>query len=144
MPMHRRAVTAYERASAISGKPQLATIELAQAGLDLGRGASRPALQARRLELKTTTFSGRRLSRQQISEIQKTVALLPGNTRSELSKTTCQHLNWKSEKGSFMVGACLGMLEHLECRGIVKLPPKRESMVRNAPALRRAHFRPRK
>jgi len=43
-----------------------------------------------------------------------------------------------------MVGACLGMLEHLECHGIVKLPPKRESMVRNAPALRRAHFRPRK
>ena len=60
-------------------------------------------------ELKTTTFSGRRLSRRQIFEIQETVALLPGNTRSELCKTICQHLNWKSAKGAYKVGACMGM-----------------------------------
>ena len=52
-------------------------------------------------ELKTTTFSGRRLSRRQLSEIQKTVDLLPGNTHSELCKTICQHLvsthEWNGE-----------------------------------------------
>ena len=81
-------------------------------------------------ELKTTTFSGRRLSRRQISEIQETVALLPGNNRGELCKTICEHLGWKSAKGSYKVGACMGMLEHLEKHGVLKLPPKRESMVR--------------
>ena len=81
-------------------------------------------------ELKTTTFSGRRPARSQIAQVQETVALLPGNTRGELCKTICQHLGWKSARGSYKVGACMGMLEHLERHGILKLPPKRESMAR--------------
>ena len=60
-------------------------------------------------ELKTTTFSGRRLTRRQIAQVQETVALPPGNTRSELCKTVCQHLGWKSAKGSSKVYACMGM-----------------------------------
>ena len=53
-------------------------------------------------ELKTTTFSGRRLSRRQLSEIQETVALVVSlvmpiqfpriaPTASRLTKTTWKH-----------------------------------------------------
>ena len=43
-------------------------------------------------DLKSTTFSGRRLTRRQIADIQKTVALFPNHSRNELAKTLCEHL----------------------------------------------------
>ena len=42
---------------------------------------------------KSTTFFGRRFTRREISDIQETIALLPGNSRSELAKTLCDHLH---------------------------------------------------
>ena len=84
--------------------------------------------------LKSTTFSGRRLTRRQIATVQETVALLPKNSRAELCKTICEHLNWKTAKGAYRVGACTGMLLQLESLGILKLPPKDENMAQGKDA----------
>ena len=82
------------------------------------------------VDLKSTTFSGRRLTRRQIADIQETVEFLPNDSRNELAKTICEHLSWTTAKGDYKVGACLGMLETLESHDILKLPPKREEKVR--------------
>ena len=92
-------------------------------------------MDQRIIDLKSTTFSGRRVNRRQIADIQETVALLPNDSRNELAKTICEHLGWKTAKGAYKVGACLGMLETLESHGILKLPPKREDSVRDMKAV---------
>ena len=84
-------------------------------------------MDQRIIDLKSTTFSGRRVNRQQIADIQETVALLPNDSRNELAKTICEHLGWRTAKGAYKVGACLGMLETLESHGILRLPPKRRT-----------------
>ena len=66
-------------------------------------------MDQRIIDLKSTTFSGRRVNRQQIADIQETVGLLPNDSRNELAKTICEHLGWKTAKGACKVGACLGM-----------------------------------
>ena len=92
-------------------------------------------MDQRIIDLKSTTFSGRRVNRQQIADIQETVALLPNDSRNELAKTICEHLGWRTAKGTYKVGACLGMLETLESHGILKLPPRREDSVRDMKAV---------
>ena len=82
-------------------------------------------------DLKSTTFSGRRLTRRQIAEVQKTVALFPHQSRNELAKTICEHLNRVTAKGDYRVGVCMKFLEALERLGILTLPPKRQSKVRD-------------
>ena len=51
--------------------------------------------------LKSTTFSGRRLTRKQIADIRETVQLFPNDSRNELCKTICEHLHWVSARGSY-------------------------------------------
>ena len=90
------------------------------------------------IDLKSTTFSGRRLNRQQIADSQETVELLPNDSRNELAKTICEHPGWTTAKGDYRVGACLGMLETLETlegHGILTLPPVREDSVRDMKAV---------
>ena len=50
--------------------------------------------------LETTTFFGRRLTRRQIAGIQETVALFPDDSRNELAKTVCEHVNRHTPKGN--------------------------------------------
>ena len=88
-------------------------------------------MDQRIIDLESTTFSGRRLNRQQIADIQETVELFPNDSRNELAKTICEHLRWTTAKGDYRVGACLGMLETLERHGILTLPAKREDNVRD-------------
>ncbi len=80
--------------------------------------------------LQSTTFSGRRLTRRQLAEIQETVEQFPNESRNELCKIICEHLDWVTAKGDYKVGAFMGMLEHLERHGILRLPEKRRNMVR--------------
>ncbi len=80
--------------------------------------------------LQSTTFCGRRLTRRQIAEVQETVEMLPNESRKELCRIICEHLNWVTAKGDYRVGACMGMLDHLEQHGILRLPEKRQNMVR--------------
>ena len=56
-------------------------------------------MDQRIIALESSTFSGRRLNRQQIADIQETVALLPNDSRNELAKTICEHLRWTTAKG---------------------------------------------
>ena len=83
--------------------------------------------------LPSTTFQGRRFKRKTIQTIKETVELLPGNSRSELALTICEHLNWRSAKGTLARTACLRMLERLEKLDILTLPPKRLNMQRIIP-----------
>ena len=80
---------------------------------------------------KSTTISGRGLTRRQIADIQATVALFPNHSRNELAKTICEHLNRVAAKGDHRGGACLKILEALERHGMLTLPPKRQSKVRD-------------
>ena len=75
-------------------------------------------------KLKTTTFFGRRFTRKQLADIQSTVATFPALSRKELAQTICEHLRWRTPNGNNRVAAALGLLQHLEQAGIVKLPPK--------------------
>ncbi|MCY4242813.1 MAG: hypothetical protein OXD36_13865 [Rhodobacter sp.] len=59
--------------------------------------------------LKSTTFSGRRVNRQRIADIQETVGLFPNDSRNELAKTIRGHLGWTKARGDYRVGAFLGM-----------------------------------
>ena len=71
------------------------------------------SMDQRIIDLASTAFSGRRVNRRQIADIQETVALFAHDSRNELAKTLCEHLGWKTAKGAYRVGACLGMLETL-------------------------------
>ena len=87
--------------------------------------------------LETTTFFGRRFTRRQIADIQETVALFPDDSRSELARTICEHLNWYTPKGDYRQSACLGMLERLEDAGILMLPARRSGGSAGRQAIRR-------
>ena len=78
-------------------------------------------------DLKKTTFYGRRLTRREIADIQKTVEMFPALSRKELARTVCEHLNWRTPSGVYRVAACLRTLEHLEAEGVLTLPPKRDT-----------------
>ena len=74
-------------------------------------------MDQRIVDLKSTTFSDRRLTQQQIADIQNTITLFPNDCRNELMKTICEHLGATTAKGDYKVGASLGMLETLESWG---------------------------
>lgn len=86
--------------------------------------------------LPKTTFSGRRFTRKQLAQIQETVQTFKKLSRKELALTLCEHISWKTPNGRLKVNSCLTLLEELESRGIVTLPPKRKTRtpVRRIPA----------
>lgn len=86
--------------------------------------------------LSSTTISGRRFTRKQLSLVQETVKMFPNLSRKELALTLCEQLNWKNPAGKLKVNSGLTLLERLEDLGILTLPEKRktEKPVRRAPA----------
>ena len=74
--------------------------------------------------LKSTTFFGRRLTRRKIAEVQKVVRNFPALSRRELGHTICEHLGWRTPKGTDSIQSALGLLEALEEAGVVTLPKK--------------------
>lgn len=74
--------------------------------------------------LKSTTFYGRRFTRQQLEQVRLMVAMFRSLSRQELAQTVCENLSWRSEAGENRVFACLKMLEALERAGVVRLPAK--------------------
>ena len=77
--------------------------------------------------LPSTTISGRRFTRKQLSQVQETVRIFPKLSRKELALTLCEHLNWENPAGKLKINSCLTLLEHLENLGIITLPEKRET-----------------
>src|SRR5712691_9934899 len=87
--------------------------------------------------LLKTTFSGRRFTRKQLAQVQETVERFPKLTRTELARTVCEHLNWKTPNGKLKVESCLTLLEKLEAHGVVSLPAvqARQEQQRRVPQL---------
>ena len=83
-------------------------------------------------KLKSTTFFGRRLSRRQIADVQRTVRDFPKLSRHELEHTICEHLNLHTPRGGNRVRTAQRLLERLEELGILTLPAKDESKQRGA------------
>src|SRR6266566_4414268 len=77
-------------------------------------------------DLLRTTFSGRRFTRKQLAQVQETVERFSKLTRTELARTVCEHLNWKTPNGKDKVESCLTLLEKLEAQGVVSLPAKQD------------------
>ena len=77
--------------------------------------------------LDTTTFCGRRFTRNQIAQIQDTVRTFQNLSRRELALTLCEHLCWFAPNGAHKIPACLSLLTELEKRGVISLPQKRSS-----------------
>lgn len=67
---------------------------------------------------------GREVNRDDIVQIQETVATFGGLSRWELAQTVCEHLEWRTASGSNKVDACLKLLEKLELQGYFRLPVK--------------------
>lgn len=67
---------------------------------------------------------GREVNRDDIVQIQETVATFGGLSRCELAQTVCEHLEWRTASGSNKVDACLKLLEKPELQGYFRLPVK--------------------
>lgn len=74
--------------------------------------------------LKSTTFAGRRFTRKQLSEIQRTVNAFPDLSHRELGHTVCEHLNWITPGGTHKIQTCLSALEEMQDAGLFTLPQK--------------------
>ena len=83
-------------------------------------------------KLKSTTFFGRRLTRRQVADVQRTVRDFPGLSRNELGHTICEQLNLHTPSGGNRVHTGRRLLERLEVLGILTLPDKDESKKRGA------------
>jgi hypothetical protein len=75
----------------------------------------------------------REFSAQEIGEIRKTVAWLPGLARKELAATVCEHLHWHTTAGTPKIQACQKLLERLEAAGLVALPALRGEQSHGGP-----------
>jgi hypothetical protein len=67
---------------------------------------------------------GRQITADEVEQIRATVELFSGLARKELAHTVCEHLGWRAATGQNKVTACLSLLERLEGRGLITLPPK--------------------
>lgn len=72
--------------------------------------------------LASTTFSGRRFTRQQIIEIAQTVNTYSKLSRSELALTLCEHLDWKTPGQELKINSALELLDKLESLEICQPP----------------------
>jgi len=68
---------------------------------------------------------GRRITEQEIEAARETARLCGGLSRRELGETICEHWGWVTASGALKLTACLKVLEELELRGDLKLPPKK-------------------
>ena len=75
----------------------------------------------------------RAFSAQEIGDIRKTVAWLPGLARKELAATLCEHLHWHTTAGAPKIDACQKLLARLEAAGLVALSALRREQSHGGP-----------
>ena len=68
---------------------------------------------------------GRKITGQEIKAACETARLCSGLSRRELAETICEHWGWVTASGALKLTACLKVLEELELRGDLRLPPKK-------------------
>ena len=76
--------------------------------------------------LSSTTFCGRRFSREQIHQIIETVETFKNLSRRELAHTICEHFDWSTPTGSLKINSALNLLKQFETRGLCSLPKLEE------------------
>lgn len=67
-------------------------------------------------------FCGRVVGRAKLSEINEIVSACRGLSRTELANTVCELFSWKRPTGKLKTVECRQFLEHLESKGVIKLP----------------------
>jgi hypothetical protein len=72
-------------------------------------------------------FCGRVFTREELSLIQEVVETCVGISRTELSYTVCELLEWRRANGGLKGPECLGLLERLEDQGFLKLPESQQT-----------------
>ena len=75
--------------------------------------------------LVTLLQSGRSFEPEELEQVCTTVESFPGLTRTELARTLCEHLEWRTATGRAKLDACWKLLEKLEQQGRIRLPAKR-------------------
>ena len=75
-------------------------------------------------EPEARLLAGRDFTEGELALLREVVALFPRLSRRELAATLCEHLGWMTPTGRLKVESCLGLLEKLEARGEIRLPPK--------------------
>ena len=70
---------------------------------------------------------GRDITAAELGTIKETVEMFPKLSRSELTATICEHLEWFAPTGACKLDACAKLLEKLEEDGLLKLPEKIET-----------------
>lgn len=83
------------------------------------------------------TFSGRTITGQELDSIKETVALFGNLSRTELTHTICEHLDWRTPSGSNKWDACSKMLMSFEKKGWLSLPEKLQKKKTSPPVI---HF----
>lgn len=72
----------------------------------------------------TRLLAGRDFTEAELDLIREVVALFPRLSRYELAATLCEQLGWVTPAGRLKVASCAGLLERLETKGEIRLPPK--------------------
>ena len=72
-------------------------------------------------------FCGREFTPEELSLIQEVVETCAGISRTELSHTVCELLEWRRANGGLKARECLDLLERLEGQGFLKLPENRQT-----------------
>ena len=71
---------------------------------------------------------GRQITTEELTQVRETVEPFWLLSQKELAQTVCEHLGWHTASGSNKVDACLKLLKHLEAKGVIRLPGKRDSL----------------
>jgi hypothetical protein len=72
------------------------------------------------------TFCGQVVSKDQLAEIVEIVDTFSKLSRGELANTICELLSWKRPNGKLKTIECRQFLEHLDAKGIIRLPLNRK------------------
>ncbi len=91
--------------------------------------------------LVTLLQSGRSFQPKELEKICWTVKNFPGLSRTELARTLCEHLKWRTATGQAKLDACRKLLEKLEKQGQVRLPAKRVCRTSPRGEVRRVYSR---
>lgn len=71
-------------------------------------------------------FCGQIVNHDQLNEIVEIIETFPKLSRNELANTVCELFSWKRPSGKLKSVECRQFLEHLEGKGLIKLPACRK------------------
>ncbi len=76
---------------------------------------------------------GRRINGFDIDEIRQVVSEYGLYSRTRISRELCGRWQWRQSNGSLKERACLDILNEMERRGLIVLPPRQKGVLRKPP-----------